>query len=163
MKTAKRILIVDDDTDIINVVRTILENENYEVFEANGKEEALKLLETLKPNLAILDVMMNTQYEGFELAEEIKTNHKEIPVVMQTSIEVFNSPDADAMGYARAYRNQMKDKNMEVLLVQNTIYCNAGIDYRNEEGKIIWLPIDGFIRKPVKAKNLLETINKIVR
>ncbi len=163
MKTAKKILIVDDDTDIINVVRTILENENYEVFEANGKEEALKLLETLKPNIAILDVMMNTQYEGFELAEEIKKNHKEIPVVMQTSIEVFNSPDADAMGYARAYRDKMKDKNMEVLLVQDTISGNAGIDYRNEENKIIWLPIDGFIRKPVRAQNLLETINKIVK
>ena len=163
MEAIKKIIIVDDDIDVITIVQTILENEGYQVLVANGKEEALKVMEEEKPNLAILDVMMNTQYEGFELAEAIKKNadYKNIPVLMQTSIEVFDSPDEDAMSYARLYRSKMDDKKLEVLLIHDPISGNAGIDYRNEQGKIIWLPIDGFIRKPVKAQKLLETIQKL--
>ena len=164
MKTSKKILIVDDDVDVINIVQTILENEGHKVLIANGKDEALKVMETEKPDLAILDVMMDTQYEGFELAGEIRNTPKynNIPVLMQTSIEVFESPDEDAMNYARLYRANIKDDNLDVLLIQDPISGNSGVDYRNEFGKIVWLPIDGFIRKPVKAVNLLESVNRFM-
>jgi len=162
MLTEKKILIVDDDVDVINIAQTILENEGHTVLVANGKDEALAILKNEKPDIAVLDVMMNTQFEGFELAEAIKTNeyYKNIIVLMQTSIEVFESPDEDAMRFARNYRANMKDSSLDVLLVTDPKTGTAGVDYRNENGKIVWLPIDGFIRKPVKAQNLLETLNR---
>ena len=65
----KKILLVDDDPDIIAVVQTILENENFEVISASNKNEGFAKAKLKKPDLAIIDVMMTTHYEGFELAQ----------------------------------------------------------------------------------------------
>jgi CheY-like chemotaxis protein len=70
----KKILIVDDDIDIITVVKAILSKEGYNVISASDKIEGFKLAYKEKPDMAILDVMMTTQYEGFELAKEFSEN-----------------------------------------------------------------------------------------
>ena len=90
MKTTK-ILIVDDDIDVITVIETILNKKGYKVITAMNKEEGMKKIREEKPDLAILDVMMTTHYEGFELAKEITDDPelKKMPVLMQTSIEVL--------------------------------------------------------------------------
>lgn len=164
MEKPKKILIVDDDIDVINVVQTILENEAYRVITAGGKDEAIEKAKVENPDLAICDVMMATHFEGFELAKEFTTNpeFKNMPVLIQTSINVFASPDEDAMSFARNYRSEMNDHDLDVLLVENLSSGKAGIDYKNEKGEIIWLPVDGFIRKPVSAQKLIETINKLI-
>ncbi len=61
MKT-KKVLIVDDDIDVITVVETILTHEGYEVISANNKKEGMEKIRSEKPDLAILDVMMTTHY-----------------------------------------------------------------------------------------------------
>jgi len=165
MSSKKKILLVDDDIDIISVAETILTNEGYEVLTAGGKKEGIEKALAEKPDLAICDVMMSTQYEGFELAQ-VLTNSPELkgmPVLIQTSMQVFASPDPDAMKYARYYRNEMNNKDIEVLFVESTVSGKSGIDYRNEKGEIIWLPVDGFIRKPIKAEILLKEINKVIK
>ncbi|MCD4692602.1 MAG: response regulator [Calditrichales bacterium] len=164
MENTKRILIVDDDIDVLTVIKTILENEGHQIITAKDKNEAIEKAKAEKPNLAICDVMMTTHYEGFELAE-VLTNDEEfkgMPVLMQTSIEVFSSQNDDAMTFARQYREKMNSKDMEVLLVENAKTLKAGVDYRTEDGKIKWLPVDGFIRKPVKAKTLIEAVNRVL-
>jgi len=163
MKNLKTVLVVDDDIDVISIVETILENEDYNVITANGKDEAIAKAKAQKPDLAICDVMMSTHYEGFELATELTSNpeFKGMPVLMQTSINVFSSPDDDTMKFARNYRNEMNNNDLNVLLVDNAGKGQAGIDYKDEAGNIVWLPIDGFIKKPVKTQNLLEAINKV--
>jgi len=165
MKDLKTILVTDDDIDVISIVETILENENFRVITANGKDEAIKKAKAEKPDLAICDVMMSTHYEGFELAEEFTTNKEfeGMPVLMQTSINVFSSPDDDAMRFARNYRSEMNNDDLDVLLVENQKTGKAGIDYKDKAGKIKWIEINGFIRKPVKAKTLLEAINKVFK
>jgi CheY-like chemotaxis protein len=164
METAKKILLVDDDLDVIAVVETILANEGYNVIIASNKEEGLDLARNEKPNLAIVDVMMTTQYEGFELAETFVKNEEfdAMPVMMQTSIEVFESTDSDVMNYARHYRQKRVGKEMDVLLIQNYQSKTAGIDYRDEEGNNHWLPVKGFIRKPVNAKTLISSIQGVL-
>ncbi len=164
MEKSKKILVVDDDIDVINIVQTILENEGYQVITANGKNEAVEKAKVENPDLAICDVMMSTHFEGFELAEIFTSANefKNMSVLIQTSINVFASPDEDAMRFARNYRSEMSDNDLDVLLVENLKSGKAGIDYRNEDGKIIWLPVDGFIRKPVSAKKLIEAINKVL-
>ncbi|MCK5856275.1 MAG: response regulator [Bacteroidales bacterium] len=164
MKVTKKILIVDDDIDVINIVETILRNEGYTVISAGSKEEGIELAKKQKPDLAICDVMMSTHYEGFELAREFATNElfEEMPVIMQTSISVFASKDEDSMRFARYYRSEMNNHDLDVLLVENTRIGDAGIDYKDESGKLIWVPVKAFIKKPVKAKVLIANIEKFI-
>lgn len=164
MEQTKKILIVDDDIDVLTVIKTILENEGHQIIMAQNKNEAIEKAIANKPHVAICDVMMTTHYEGFELAEALKNESQleGMPVLMQTSIEVFSSPNHDAMLFARQYREKVNSKDLEVILVESPKTMKAGIDYRTEDGQIKWLPVDGFIRKPVKAKTLIEAVNKVV-
>ncbi len=84
----KKILIVDDDIDIINVLKAVLENDAFVVVTAYSKKEGLEKLKTEKPDLAILDVIMETNQAGFELAREIKqqAGFEKLPLLMLTSI-----------------------------------------------------------------------------
>lgn len=164
MKTAKKILLIDDDQDIINVVETILENEGFKVLTACSKNEGIARAKAEKPDLTIVDVMMSTHYEGFELAEYFVTSaeFKQMPVLMHTSIEVFESTDDDVMNFARYYRKNNKGKELDVLLIQDYGSGNAGIDYLDESGKTHWLSVSGFIRKPANAKSLLAAIHAVL-
>jgi CheY-like chemotaxis protein len=164
METKKKILLVDDDVDIISVVETILENEGYNVITACNKKEGLAKAKSEQPDLAIVDVMMTTYYEGFELAETLKNDSelKRMPVLLQTSIEVFESNDDDVMKFARDYREKTGGREMDVLLVQDYSSNKAGVDYRDNENRIHWISVNGFIRKPVNAKTLLEKIRRLL-
>jgi len=164
MEKTKKILIVDDDIDVITIVETILNNEGYQVLAATSKEEAIEIAKTKKPNLAICDVMMSTHYEGFELAKEFATNEEfaNMPVIMQTSINVFSSKDEDSMRFARYYRSEMNNHDLDVLLVENNSLGNAGIDYKDEKGELVWVPVKAFIKKPVEARKLIENIEKYI-
>jgi len=162
MKTAKRILIVDDDIDVITVIETILSKEGYEVLTAMNKKEGIEMMLSEKPDLAILDVMMTTHYEGFELAQEILTNPelKNIPILIQSSIDVLVTTKASVQEMAREFRKDPNFKDLQVLLVRNTTDGTAGIDYKGEDGNTYWFPVNGFIRKPVDAKKVLPEIEK---
>lgn len=162
MNTTKKILVVDDDIDVINILETILSNEGYKVISANGKKEGLEKLKAEKPDLAILDVVMSTQFEGFEMAKEIKENFSDIPVLLQTSIYVLETTENDIIKIAHEYRKSMTDKELNVILVRNPVTLEAGIDYIDETRKTHWIPVNGFIKKPVDSKKLLPQIEKIL-
>lgn len=163
MKTQK-ILIVDDDMDIINVISTILENEGFEVIYANNKEEGLQLAREQKPDLAILDVMMTTQFEGFELAEALinESALEGMPILMQTSIDIFTTTKESVREMVREFRQDPKYKELQVILMKDIVTGEAGIDYRSESGKSVWLPVDGFMKKPVDSKKLLPEIKNLL-
>jgi two-component system alkaline phosphatase synthesis response regulator PhoP len=80
------ILIIDDDRDLVESIRIVLESRKYGVRTAyNGKEGYQKIQEKA-PDLVILDVMMATDTEGFSLAYKLRNNpaYKEIPIIMVT-------------------------------------------------------------------------------
>ncbi len=160
--TKKRILIVDDDIDVITTMKAILTREGYEVIPAMNKTEGMEKLRSEKPDLAILDVMMTTHYEGFELAQEMLNNpeFRDVPFLIQSSIDVLVTSKASVQEMAREYRKDPSFKDLQVLLVKNITDGSAGIDYKDEEGKSHWFPVRGFIRKPVEAKKILEEIKK---
>jgi CheY-like chemotaxis protein len=60
-----KILIIDDDPDIVLAVRLCLQGAGHEVFDARNSAEGLRKLEAIKPDLIILDVMMDSATEGF--------------------------------------------------------------------------------------------------
>lgn len=84
-----KILIVDDDPDITEAMRVILENKHYVVSNAGGIEQAMESLEEELPDLIILDVMMSTTQDGFILSRKLKADdkYKDIPILMLTSIK----------------------------------------------------------------------------
>ena len=86
MTTKGEILVVDDDPDIRNSLRIVLEGNGYVVKTAANGRDALKAMEERKPDLMILDVMMTTDTEGFDLAYVIKNNPKfdKLPIIMLT-------------------------------------------------------------------------------
>ncbi|HNX06806.1 MAG TPA: response regulator [Bacteroidales bacterium] len=160
----KKVLIVDDDIDVITIIETILQKEGYKVIAANDKIEGMKKIKEEKPDLAILDVMMTTHYEGFELAKEITDNPElsNMPVLMQTSIDILTTTKPDVQAMAREFRKNPGFKDLHVILVKDINTGKAGVDYLSEDGKSIWFPVDGFIRKPVDVKRLLPEITRIL-
>jgi CheY-like chemotaxis protein len=84
-----KIMIVDDDLDYINVVKTILEKEQYIVVSARDKTEGMEKIKAEKPDLAILDVMMDAWQDGFEMSRQLKKDPdlKNMPVLMLTAVE----------------------------------------------------------------------------
>ncbi|MCX7862470.1 MAG: response regulator [Bacteroidales bacterium] len=163
MKT-KKILIVDDDIDVINIIETILKKEGFEVISASDKKEGMKKIKEEKPDLAILDVIMTTHYEGFELAKEITDDPelRNMPILMQTSIDVLTTTKPDVQAMAREFRKNPGFKDLHVLLVKDINTGKAGVDYLSEDGKSIWFPVDGFIRKPVDAKKIVPEVKRIL-
>jgi CheY-like chemotaxis protein len=127
---AQKILIIDDDPDVVLAARMVLENAGYEVHEAGTQDEGFEAVNTVKPDLIILDVMMDTHTAGFQLAQklhgpEADEAHRAIPILMATAVHQTTplrfGPDDD------------------------------------------YLPVEGFIDKPVDPKKLIEEVGKLLK
>ena len=84
----KRVLLVDDEVDFVEINKAALKSKGYEVIPAyNGKEGLEKALKD-KPDIIILDVMMTTKTEGFDVARELRKHKemKDVPIIMLTAI-----------------------------------------------------------------------------
>jgi CheY-like chemotaxis protein len=89
-----KILIIDDDPDIVTAVRLSLESAGHQIIEASSGKEGLKKIKAEHPELIILDVMMETHTEGFQLAQKLHSpdpasdlkHFKDIPILMLTAI-----------------------------------------------------------------------------
>lgn len=86
MDTKKTIMVVDDNPDIITIVKTILEGKGYTVFSASSGPELLELLKERKPDLIILDIMM-PEMDGLEVLTRLKgmADTATIPVILLTA------------------------------------------------------------------------------
>lgn len=87
MENVKKILLVDDDIDLLEQNKTLLESKGFDVIIAESAEEGFKVFEKEKPDAAIIDLIMEQMDSGFILCYKIKrTEHgKKIPVFMLTS------------------------------------------------------------------------------
>lgn len=77
------ILIVDDEKEIVDLVELYLKNENYEVYKCYTAKEALDCIDTVKLDLAILDVMI-PDMDGFAICQRIRERYN-FPVIMLTA------------------------------------------------------------------------------
>jgi DNA-binding response OmpR family regulator len=80
------ILIIDDDRDLVESIRIVLESRKYGVRTAYNGKEGFQKIQEKAPELILLDVMMATDTEGFSLAYKLRNNpaYKEIPIIMVT-------------------------------------------------------------------------------
>ncbi len=81
------VLVVDDDPDFRQQLRMQLEAAGYDVTTAEGETAADALLETMKPDLAILDLMMERADGGFALSYRLKRRYPDVPVLMVTGVQ----------------------------------------------------------------------------
>lgn len=130
MKTNPKILIVDDDMDFIEISRLNLEGKGYQVRSASNGKEGWKMVEKERPDLIIMDLMMEKLDAGMALSQKIKSHprYASIPILMLTSI----SRDT-GMDFAPRTAEDLKK-----------------------------LKVDDFHTKPIKAKTLLEKVEKLL-
>jgi DNA-binding response OmpR family regulator len=81
-----KIAVIDDDPDIIEASNLVLTSKGYEVISATNPEDGYILVKEQKPDLIILDVMMNEPDDGFFLAQKLRREKIDIPIIMYTSV-----------------------------------------------------------------------------
>ncbi len=85
----QKILVVDDDADLCDSLKVVLEQAGYDTQTATSRAEGMEKIRTQQPDLIILDVMMETWQDGFEMSRDLKRDPrlKDTPILMLTSIE----------------------------------------------------------------------------
>ncbi len=127
-----KILLVDDDPDLIEAMRMVLEGAGYDCVHALSGARALELLPREKPDLMVLDVMMDDMTEGFHVAYRIRKpeagleSFVDIPIIMVTAI---------------GQRTGMKFDRLT-------------------DGE--YLPVDEFLEKPVQPSVLVEKVRGLL-
>ncbi len=130
----QRVLVIDDDPDLVESIRITLEANNYEVFSAENGTEGIRMVKEAHPDLIILDVMMDTITEGFHVSYQLHSRdpnseyreYSSIPILMLTGI---------------SQKTHMK------------------FSYKEDED---YLPVDDFMEKPVRLEALLERVKKLI-
>lgn len=102
-----KILIIDDDPDMVLAAEMTLEAAGHEIFTAASGTEGLKKVKEVRPDLIILDVMMDTTTEGFQVSLQLRSpdsesefiEFRDIPIIMLTAIHTTTplrfGPDHD--------------------------------------------------------------------
>ena len=131
---AKRLLMVDDDVNLVNVFRLVFEVKGYEFHSAHSAAEGLEKIRKVKPDLIILDVIMEDFVAGFRVVSELRAakpgspyaEHAKVPIVMLTSVS-----------------------------------AKTQLDFASRVGTAL-LPVDAFVEKPVKPQEILAKIEEIL-
>ncbi len=128
-----KILIIDDDKDYVHSLKMLLKPAGYTLYESYSAEDGMRSASEIRPDLIILDVMMETDTAGFQLAYKLRSSAgagevscSQIPILMLTSI------------------GSVKKLKFSPL----------------EDGE--YLPVDQFMEKPVQPEILLETVRRLI-
>jgi CheY-like chemotaxis protein len=102
MTSKKKILLIDDDKDFLFATKLILEQGGYEVFLAEDGKVGVEMWKSVSPDLAIIDMMMETWSEGFSVLEKIRSTDtgKDKPLFVLSAVDLqgpyqsFEPPDS---------------------------------------------------------------------
>jgi len=81
-----KVLIVDDDTDLLEAGRLVLEKEGHNIASATNRRDGMQAIESFRPDLLILDIMMEQPDDGIAMAQELRRKGFKAPILMLTSI-----------------------------------------------------------------------------
>jgi DNA-binding response OmpR family regulator len=87
MKNEKKILIIEDDSFLSNIYKTKLTKEGFSILMADNGEDGLAMIQSEKPALVLLDIML-PKMDGFELLEQVNKDArlKKIPIVIMSNL-----------------------------------------------------------------------------
>jgi CheY-like chemotaxis protein/DNA-binding FrmR family transcriptional regulator len=133
----RKILVVDDDPDVVRYLTHILRRHDYSVVSASSSEEAMQQAETQKPDLIVLDIMMPKGTEGFHFVWNLRSRPepelRKIPIVVLSAIHDTTS--------LRFYPEQS--------------------DGYHGPGE--FLPVEAFLDKPVQEEDLLRHVERLLK
>ena len=86
MEAKKTVLIVDDDQDYLFQMKMHVESFGFEVITADSQKEGEKIIESVKPDLAIFDLMMENDDSGFILSYKTKRRYPDVPIIIATAV-----------------------------------------------------------------------------
>ncbi len=126
----EKILIIDDDDDLVYAMRLPLQAAGYGVYRAASSEEGLRMVKEVNPDLIILDVMMDTTTAGFQVSLTLRNPN----------------PSSEYAPY----------RSIPILML-TAIHKTTPLRFGPDED---YLPVDAFIEKPVQPEALLEQVRK---
>ena len=117
------ILLVDDDTDYLFQTRIKLENAGYEIITAESQKEAEEITGKTRPDLAILDLMMENEDSGFILCYKMKKKYPDVPIIIETAVAAetgisFDITDENNRKWIKADSFLEKGIRTDVLLAE---------------------------------------------
>ena len=130
-----KILIIDDDPDLVESMRIVLEANGYRVESAYNGTEGLELVKEIHPDLIILDVMMDSITEGFQVPYQLR------------------SPDPES-----EYRDYSNIPILMVTGVSQKMHMTFSPD-KDED----YLPVDELVEKPIQLDALLEKVKNLIK
>jgi DNA-binding response OmpR family regulator len=131
---AKKILMIDDDVNLVNVVKLVLKAKEYEFFTAHSAAEGLEKIKECNPDLIILDVIMEDFVAGFRVVSELRTS----------------GPDSEYAAYSKV-----------PILMLTSVTTKTNVNFSEKVGTAL-LPVDAFIEKPVKPGQLIAKIDELL-
>ena len=108
------ILCVDDDPDILLTTRTILEANGYLMEEARSAEEGLEVFKNTRPDLVLVDLMMEEVDAGIGFVRELRISGDKVPVYMLSSVgeQLHMSVDHSELGLAGVFQKPVDPGNL---------------------------------------------------
>ncbi|MGH6891191.1 MAG: response regulator [Dongiaceae bacterium] len=99
---SKKILVVEDQEDNRRIVRDLLTSAGFQLIEAVTGEEGVRMAETNKPDLILMDIQM-PEMDGYEATRQIKASMRDIPIIVITSYALSGDADKAMAAGADAY------------------------------------------------------------
>ncbi|MFC2037328.1 response regulator transcription factor [Chloroflexota bacterium] len=118
------LLLVDDDVDLLHLLRRRLENDGYETIAVEGGRQARLAMEHRLPDLAIVDILM-PEIDGFQVAREIK-KRGDIPIIFLSSVTEAKTRIEGIRRFAEDYVNKPFDYQELLARVQRVLRRTAG-------------------------------------
>jgi len=158
----KKILLVDDDKDFVQAQSIMLKHLGYEIIIANSGKEGYEKIVAEKPQLIILDVNMEKEFSGFEVHKKVRENPDliDIPIIMLTGIDTYHVSHQIIEMY-RSMRGK-DDFEMNRVLRISDYNTNVAVEYYDEKGEVVYLPLDAFVSKSNANTLLHEEIKKFI-
>ena len=95
-KTGKTVLVVDDDVDVLEQQKLILGNAGFKVVVCESRREAEEYISGERPDISIVDLMMETSDAGFVLCHHLKKKYPDAPLIVFTSVSAETGIEFDA-------------------------------------------------------------------
>jgi CheY-like chemotaxis protein len=114
MAEMKKILIIDDDVDILDSIKAVLKGNGFDAYSASDGKEGLAAVDTIKPDLVLCDMMMEQVDAGSKVAHEIKKKYKKLPVYLLSSIgsATAQNIEVDKLGFSGVFQKPVSPDYM---------------------------------------------------
>ena len=86
MNAKPKVLVVDDDSDVVEQLTLALSAEGYDVVSADSQRQAEEMILSARPDLAVVDLMMEQMDSGFVLCHGLKKLYPDVPVILLTAV-----------------------------------------------------------------------------